>query len=282
MIRDYRCFFCFLKAIEKRLEKESLSKERKGLFISEMIKVYQKNPDNFSSPDVSHEIRSVLRDFTGNSDPYRSEKSETNEQARKMLPELSKIIDESSDRFNTALRIAIAGNVIDFAANDQFNLRVTLNKALKNDIAIDRSEKLKRELEKARSVLYLGDNAGEIIFDKFFIREMRHPNVIYTVRGGPVLNDATLEDAEFAGIKEVANVISSGYDAPSTILDKSSEDFKNHFKKADIIISKGQGNLEGLFNYNDTRIFYLLLVKCDVIAELLKVKKDSMVVYNHS
>ncbi len=282
MISDYRCLFCFFRAVEKLLERESLSKEKKEDFISEMINVYQRSRKNFSAPEFSREIRLILKSFTNNPDPYKKEKQETNEQALKMAPEISGIITGSQDSFNTALRISIAGNIIDFAANDQFNLKSTINRSLTENIAIDNSELLKSKIKKARSVLYIGDNAGEIIFDKLFISEMRHPNVIFAVRGGPVLNDATLEDAEFAGMEEVAEVISSGYDAPSTIPERSSEIFQKHFKNADLIISKGQGNLEGLLHLNDSRIFFLLLVKCDVIAELLKVKKNSMVVYNQA
>ncbi len=281
MISDYRCLFCFFRTVEKLLEREPLSKEKKEAFISEMINVYQRSQKNFSAPEFSREIRLILKNFTNNPDPYKNEKLQTNEQALKMAPEISGIIKGSADSFNTALRISIAGNVIDFAANDQFNLKTTINRALTENIAIDHSEILKSEIKKARSVLYLGDNAGEIIFDKLFISEMMHPRVIFAVRGGPILNDVTLEDAEFAGMKEVAEVISSGYDAPSTIPEKSSEIFQKHFKEADLIISKGQGNLEGLLHLNDKRIFFLLLVKCDVIAELLKVKKNSMVVFNH-
>ena len=119
-------------------------------------------------------------------------------------------------------------------------------KLLNSEFAIDHSKQLKKAIEKAETVLYLGDNAGEIVFDKLFIETIKHPNLTYVVRGGPVINDATMEDAEYIGMKDIANVISSGYDAPSTILNKSSKEFQKYFQKADLIISKGQGNLEGL------------------------------------
>jgi len=128
--------------------------------------------------------------------------------------------------------------------------------------------------------LYLGDNAGEIVFDKLFIRTINHRNLTYVVRGGPIINDATMEDAEYTGMNKVANVISNGFDAPSTVPSESSRQFQQYFSKADIIISKGQGNLEGLLPLNDKRIFFLLMVKCDVMAELLGVDKESFVVFN--
>ena len=139
---------------------------------------------------------------------------------------------------------------------------------------------MKDKTATSENVLFLGDNAGEIVFDKFFIRTIDHKNLTYVVRGGPVINDATIEDAEYTGINRIVNVISNGYDAPSTIPSESSSEFQHYFNKADIIISKGQGNLEGLIPLNDERIFYLLMVKCDVMAEFLNVEKGSFVVFN--
>jgi uncharacterized protein with ATP-grasp and redox domains len=209
-------------------------------------------------------------------------KKENNDQAISMFPELEEIIRQSKDPFGTALRLAIAGNIIDFAAGDNFNLQATIDRSLTTFFAIDHSDRLKNALEKAKTVLYLGDNAGEIVFDKLFITTIKHPNLIYVVRGAPIINDATMEDAEYVGMSNAAKVISNGYDAASTIPSKSSKEFQEYFEKADLIISKGQGNLEGLFPLNDVRLFFLLMVKCDVIAEFLKVKKESFVVYNPS
>lgn len=282
MISDYRCFFCFVRAFERLLEKEKISNEAKSSFVIDMISLYKNNLDNFSAPLFSRELHNILRGYTNNPDPYSEEKRENNEQALRMLPDLEKIILKSKDPFNTALRIAIAGNIIDFAPNDNFNMQSTIQKALTIDFAIDHSVQLKKALETADTVLYLGDNAGEILFDKLFIRTMDHSDLTYVVRGAPILNDATMEDAEFAGIQKIANVISNGYDAPSTILNKSSKEFQRYFEKADVIISKGQGNLEGLIPLYDKRVFFLLMVKCDVMSEFLKVEKDSLIVYNSS
>jgi uncharacterized protein with ATP-grasp and redox domains len=282
MISDWRCFFCFIRAFERLLEKEKISGEDKGSFIIDMISLYQNTRNDFSAPLFSRELHHILRRYTNNPDPYFEEKKENNQEALLMVPELEKIISKSKDDFNTALRIAIAGNIIDFAANDDFNMHSAIQKALTSKFAIDHSVQLKEALKNAGNVLYLGDNAGEIIFDKLFIRTFNHSRVTYVVRSGPVLNDATLEDAEFAGMKELANVISSGYDAPSTIPDKSSNEFQQFFNEADVIISKGQGNLEGLIGLNDKRIFFLLMVKCDVISEFIGVDKNSFVVFNSS
>ena len=282
MLSDYRCFFCFVRAFEKLLLKENISNEAKASFTLEMISLYQNNRNDFSAPLFSMELHKILRSYTNNPDPYKNEKKKYNDQAEKMLPELDYLIQQSGNPFNTALRLAIAGNIIDFAANDNFNLQATIDRALLSEFAIDHSSQLEDKIKKAKTVLYLGDNAGEIVFDKLFIRTINHPAITYVVRGAPIINDATMEDAEYIGMKEVANVISNGYGAPSTIPDKSGDQFQKYFREADIIISKGQGNLEGLFHLNDERIFFLLMVKCTVIAEFLKVPKDSLVVFNSS
>jgi uncharacterized protein with ATP-grasp and redox domains len=282
MVSDHRCFFCFTRAFEKLVEKENISNEAKNCFTRDMISLYQNNQNVFSAPLFSRELHKILRSYTHNPDPYKEEKKKYNDQALRMFPELDNIIRQSKDPLDTALRLAIAGNIIDFAANDNFNLQATINKALNSEFAIDHSKQLKKAIENAKTVLYLGDNAGEIVFDKLFIETINHSDLIFVVRGAPVINDATMEDAEYIGMKDIVNVISSGYDAPSTIPDKSSKQFQQFFGKADLIISKGQGNLEGLLPLNDNRIFFLLMIKCDVIAEMLKVKKESFVVYNSS
>ena len=282
MISDHRCFFCFTRAFEKLIEKSNISIEAKNSFTLDMINLYRNKWDELMSPEFSRELHGILRSYTHNPDPYREEKKQNNDQALAMYPDLEKIVQQSNDPFNTSLRLAIAGNIIDFAANDNFNLQATIDKALTDELAIDHSKQLEQKLKNAKLVLYLGDNAGEIVFDKLFIETIKHPNLIYVVRGAPVINDATMEDAEYIGMSNAAKVISNGYDAPSTILQKSSKEFQQYFEKADLIISKGQGNLEGLLPLNDDRLFFLLMVKCDVIAEFLKVKKESFVVYNAS
>jgi len=282
MISDHRCFFCFTRAFEKLLEKANISNEEKNSFTLDMINLYRNKWDELLSPEFSRELHGILRSYTHNPDPYRQEKKQNNDQALAMLPDLEKIVQQSNDPYNTSLRLAIAGNIIDFAASDNFNLQATIDKALTAELAIDHSKQLEQKLKNAKLVLYLGDNAGEIVFDKLFIETIKHHDLVYVVRGAPVINDATLEDAEYIGMENAAVVISNECDAPSTIVHKSGKVFRQYFEKADLIISKGQGNLEGLVPLNDKRIFFLLMVKCNVIAELLNVKKESFVVYNTS
>ncbi len=280
MLSDYRCFFCYSRAIEKLLDKEKINNEEKNFFINKMLKLYLSNRNDLNSPSFSRELHNLFKKFTHNSDPYKNQKKESNDQAMSMVTEFKNLIYNSENSFDVALRLVIAGNVIDFAANENFNLKSTIDKVLISDFAIDHSTQLKKAVENAGTVVYLGDNAGEVVFDKLFIETINHPDLTYVVRGGPVINDATLEDARYVGMTNSVKVISNGYDAPSTVLNKSSKEFRHFFNKADLIISKGQGNLEGLLPLKDNRIFFLLMVKCNVMADLLNVPKDSFVVFN--
>jgi hypothetical protein len=169
---------------------------------------------------------------------------------------------------------------MDYGANQVFDVHKTITKVLSSDFAIDHSIILKQRIKEAKRILYLGDNAGEIVFDKLFIETIMHPDLVFAVKDAPVLNDVTIQDAKEVGMYEVADVISNGYDASSTLLEKCSKEFLDVYRSADLIISKGQGNLEGLIDEKDPRIFFLFMVKCDVIAERVGVEKGSFVVYN--
>ena len=278
MISDYRCFFCFARAFGKLLEKENLTNEAKNCFTHEMVDFYSKEGDKFSAPAFSRELHTLLMQYTNNPDPYKEAKRQSNDLILGMYPDLKEQIIQSEDPYEKALRFAIAGNIIDFAISRDFDMQATIDKVLNSDFAIDHSQELKQAISNANTVLYLGDNSGEIVFDKLFIENLMHPNLIYAVRGAPVINDVTMDDAKYVGIENVADVISNGYDAPSTILEHCSTEFRDVFDRADVIISKGQGNLEGLLGKTDKEVYYLLMVKCDVIADALKVQKGDFVV----
>lgn len=278
MISDYRCFFCFARAFEKLLEDEKLTVAEKNSFTRGMTMLYSKTQETFSAPAFSRELHQVLKLYSQNADPYLEIKKQSNDLVLSLYPTLKQLVLESENPFDIALRLAIAGNIIDFGVSNQYDLNATIDKVLKSDFAINHSSELKEALSTAKTVLYLGDNSGEIVLDKLFIETIMHPNLYFAVRGAPVINDVTLDDARYVGIDKVADVISNGYDAPSTIVDKCSAEFQELYNKADVVISKGQGNLEGLLDKTDKQIFFLLMVKCDVIAEALGVKKGDFVV----
>jgi len=272
---------CHFNAFERLLAKFDATHNQKQAFFNYFNLVMSRG-DSLTMPQVYSELNREFCRITGVSNPYAKEKAESNSLSLLLYKKYRTRVLESTNPFNMALRLAIAGNIIDYGANANFDVPDTIQKVLVSEFAIDHSLQLIRCIKSATRILYLGDNAGEIVFDKLFIEMIMHPNLTFAVRGSYVLNDATFEDAEQVGMNLVADVISNGYDAPSTVLSECNDEFMCEYAKADLIISKGQGNFEGLIVENDPRIFHLLMVKCDVVAEMLQVEKGSFVVYNKS
>ena len=226
-------------------------------------------------PETGEIIYRKVREITGVADPYKEVKKANIEEALSLYPKLKKIVKESDNSLLTAIRIAIAGNVIDLGVNKKFNLVEDVSKILKQNFAIMDFEKFEKQLKIADSVLYLGDNAGESVFDKILIEELNKP-VTYVVREIPVINDVTEEDAIASGINEVADIISSGTTAPAVILSLCNIEFLERFNNSKMIISKGQGNYEGLSDVKQP-VFFLLKAKCFVIANDLNVEENDIV-----
>lgn len=237
-------------------------------------------PTESSPPATGDLIYNKIREVSGVMDPYKAIKKETIQEALGLYPELKKIIEQSDDRLLTAVRIAIAGNVIDLGVGHDFNIADDVNSILSQDFGILHYKEFQESLKNADSVLYLGDNSGESVFDKLLIEELGKP-VTYVVRDVPVINDVTMQDAVDSGLDTVAKLISSGSSAPAIIPDRCSREFLDLFDNAHIIISKGQGNYEGLSGI-DRPIFFLLKAKCHVLAGDLGVEKGDIVLAGSS
>ncbi len=224
-----------------------------------------------SPPYTTRQIYRIIRELTGCDDPYKEIKKEFNQMAIELLPCLQHLITESVAPFETAVRLAIAGNIIDFGPLGGINrsrVMDTIKECLELDLPPPGSiNRLRGAVERASKILYLGDNAGEIVFERLLLQEMPHEKVTFAVRGGPVINDATLEDAAAAGITDLVKVIDNGCDAPGTILELCSAGFRQVFDEADLIIAKGQGNYETLSQLAGKNIFFLLKIKCPVVAD---------------
>ena len=239
-------------------------------------------------PEIARIGYKLLRIVSFNGDPYKSIKQKSNRLALRLLGKLRNKVERSRDRLLTAVELAIAGNIIDFGVKNNLNIKAELNKILAQE---DRSMRkhaifhylgFRQALRKAKNVLYLADNAGEVVFDRVLIEEIKrtYPDkyVYYAVKAKPVINDALIEDAFMCGINKFARVISNGTDAPGTILNLCSRSFKRIYKSADIIISKGQGNFESLSD-EKRPIFFLFMVKCPVVAKEAGCKMGSIVLY---
>lgn len=275
------CSLCIKRGVERLINKFNLSKD-KELAIRNFTENLLKSPNLPISPLIQREINRELIKLTNIPDLYKKEKEESNKIAMELVENLKTNLLKENRYFKTFLRFAIAGNIMDYGAFDNFDINNSIGKALNMKFSIDHSEQLYEKIQEAKTILYLGDNAGEIVFDKLFIENCMKNKVIYVVKASAIINDVTIKDAKYVGMHKIAKVISNGFDAPSTILSKSSSEFLEDYKSADLIISKGQGNLEGLLDEKDKRLFFLLMVKCDIIAQRLKVEKNSFVVLNNT
>ena len=243
-------------------------------------------------PEMAGVIHGIVKEHTGVDDPYAEIKKKSNDLALSVYGELKKKLRHSRDRLLTAVELAIAGNILDCGVKNSLNVDKELEKILieeKRAISTENNflfnyPQFQNALDNATTILYLADNAGETVFDRVLIEEIKDmsngKNVIYAVKEKPAINDALSADAYFCGIDKSAQVISSGSDVPATLLSRCSKDFLKTFNAADLIISKGQGNFEALSSAVGP-IFFLLVAKCPVIAGDIGCKVGDVILLSH-
>lgn len=242
---------------------------------------------NKSNPEIIGMTFDLLKKHIGNPDPYKNVRNYYNRLFETMTPDFERKINESSDPFEMAVKYAVIGNIIDF--NPVHNMDIDditgfIDKAIDKEFTIDHVSKLKDDICRSKRLLYLGDNCGEICLDKLLISKINKLNpdieIWFGVRGLPVVNDSIEEDAYAVGMDQYAHIISNGDGSLGTVLSKSTEEFNQVFRSADIIITKGQANYESLSEEKDCNIFFLLMTKCKVIANDIGVAEKSLICLN--
>jgi uncharacterized protein with ATP-grasp and redox domains len=269
------CLPCMLRqALEAARMADADVKQQRAILNHVMELLVEVSADS-TPAETGYHVHRIVREMTGVRDPYKLAKEEATRNALQLLPRLREIVAQADDPLEQAVRIAITGNIIDLAPGIQFTLEATLERVLHQPFAINDLEILRQALSQTESVLCLADNAGETVFDRVLIETLEQ-SVIYAVKGGPILNDATQEDAVAAGLEEVVEIVSTGSDAPGTILESCSPAFRQLYDKAEVIIAKGQANHEAL-GEGDRRLFFLLQVKCPVLGREIGVEPGSIV-----
>jgi len=275
---DLECLPCFFGQITRTLNHAGVNGERGRSILRKAEKVIELASLDEVPARTTTLIHRILREETG-VDPYKRVKDTYNRIALDKLPGLRRMIAGAVDPLEGGVRAAIAGNVIDFGIYESIDLDRSIEEAFHLPLSSFAFRNFERAVGKARRVLYLCDNAGELVFDRVLIELLRAREkfVIVAVKGAPVINDATREDAVVAGLHECAEVIDNGNDGIGTLLEACSDRFLAEYRSADLIISKGQANYETLAGTGDQRIFFLFKVKCPVVARELRRENGDIV-----
>ncbi|MCP4340484.1 MAG: DUF89 family protein [Desulfobulbaceae bacterium] len=265
------CLPCLLRQALQVARLNNCSEEQQ-LQILQAVSSVIAGLDVLKSPPASaNPIYQKIAEITGCEDPYFQKKIASNEEAIKILPGLRLEIEGTEHELASAVRFAIAGNIIDYGAFESFDIQAALDRSRTASLAVDHFPQLLEAIErltKESEVLYLTDNCGEIVYDSLLLRYLHQLGVDITiaVKDGPIINDALLEDALAAGLDKFGRIISNGGRFPGTELEQCSTEFLDIFNRADMVISKGQGNFESLSEVNRD-IFFLLTIKCAVAAQ---------------
>ncbi len=277
-----KCLPCLVNQVIKVAD-ITKAKNREQI-LHEVFAYLSKVDFNKTNPEISGETFRILKKHLKNEDPYLEVRNYYNDLLMKLSKTYEEKIIASEDSFYQAMKYAVIGNIIDFNPIHNSTMEEIMdfiNQADGLGFQINDMNQLKQEIKNAQSILYLGDNCGEICFDKIFIKEIKkyNPdvNVYFGVRGEPVINDSIETDAYAVGMDEYASIVSNGDGSLGTVLERTSEAFQSIFEQADVIIAKGQANYECLSECEKVGIYFLLMTKCEVIADDIGVPVKSLI-----
>ncbi|WP_019228566.1 DUF89 domain-containing protein [Sedimentibacter sp. B4] len=280
------CIHCLARQAVEIAEEATSSAAMQEEIIKKSLQELGQLDFNETAPEIGFRMHQHSKKITGIVDPYKRLKEQYNEVAQEIYEKITeeKWLIRTEDPFDMACRLAIAGNIIDFSVGlklEPSDVVKSVEDSIKHDIFGTGTIALRKAVEKADNIMYIADNAGEIIFDKFLLMNLPANKVTYVVKGGPIVNDATMDDAISTGVVDLVRVIDNGHAAQGTILKNCSSAFISEFNKADLVISKGQANFETLSDVKDKNIFYLLRAKCISVASALGCKRMDYVLTNY-
>jgi uncharacterized protein with ATP-grasp and redox domains len=273
------CIPCFFKQALTAAKIAGLNDAKTKTILDHIAKVIPEIPLHSTPPEIGMIVYKAIYQASGIEDPFEDAKHSITQYLLGIYENLRQQVLSSDDPLYAALKLSAMGNAIDYGADPDFDIKDDILNMQNTDFEVYDYAQFKEELEKAKSILFIADNAGETVMDKLLIEQLKK-KVIYAVRSRPIINDATIDDAREAGIQEVADIASSGCDAPGTILHLCTDDFLQIFNNAGMVISKGQGNYETL-SEEKRLIFFLLKVKCPVIAADMNITTGNLVLLSN-
>ncbi len=273
MTIDEACVGCIINQSLKVANAIKADETLTEKLVSEVTKSSKDFSFSLTPPEVATDVYEMMAVIAGKQDLYDEVKAHSTQKALSFVPYLQEKIDNAEDKLLTAIKVAIAGNVIDLAAEVEFDLADEVKKIFDTHFDYDDFNRFKSSLKDAKTLLLIGDNVGEHIFDHLFIQTLKelYPllYISYMVRGTPIINDVTMKEAEEAGFDKLCNLVDSGVNTPGFTYDRANEDSKKLFDNADLVVTKGMGNYECLSPARRTNMIYLLKVKCSVVASSL-------------
>ncbi|CCU83633.1 MAG: DUF89 family protein [Thermotogae bacterium] len=275
---DLRCIPCNLNSLLRILDQNHAGEEEKKQVVRTFMKEVAEMDWSDTPIDIGRKVGEVLEPLFGDSDAFRDIKKMSNDNLLEIYDDLKTELLKLDDPLIGALKLSVAGNIIDVAPGHKIDIHSTMKDALSRPFAIDDLQELADRIRKANSLLIVGDNCGEAVLDKLLLDIAKVPNSYFSVRTKPALNDITMKEALEIGMDEVATIMDSGADAPGAQEKTMKRAFSEVYSSADVVISKGQGNLEGLSSVK-REIFFLLMAKCEVIGGFLGVPKGSFVAF---
>jgi uncharacterized protein with ATP-grasp and redox domains len=278
------CVPCLLTQMNKVMRVMGMDDDGARAAMRELLERLSRADLSVTPPDLSRVAWGVISRHAGTDNAYAEIKRAFNDDMLAFYPEIQAMIRDAGDPDLEAIKLAIVGNIVDFGAVhgiDRDGVLAAIDELERKPLAIDDRADLYAALAQAETLLYLGDNCGEIVFDKAFISYLRrrfpHLRIAYAVRGGPALNDVTRDDAEQVGMAQVAEVLDNGDNAPGTVLTAVSPEFRARFDGADVVIAKGQGNFESLNAVERGNVYLLFMAKCEVVATAANTERMSLV-----
>ncbi len=272
------CLPCLLRQSDEAIAASGASPECGAETRQSVSQLLDQLDRRLPPPALAQSVHRLIRQRTANPDPYAAIKGRLNQLARELYPVWRARFREVYPPFEAAVRLAIVGNLLDVGAKTEMTQSAVLaafEEALQAPL-LGSVDALQAAALAARHILYLADNAGEIVFDRDLVAQLPRGRCAVVVRGSAVLNDATLADAAEAGLTDLCEVLTNGSDAPGTLLEDCSPEFRRRFAEADVILAKGQGNYESLADASRS-LFFLLKVKCAVLSRALGCPRGSLV-----
>lgn len=285
------CIPCFFKQAVAAARLANLSEDIQEKIVIELAQNVEASfVSSHSPPEIVRMVYNIVNKHAKTEDVYNQIKKQNNELALSLYPKLKQRIKESENKLLLATELAIAGNIIDYGTKNSLDIDNEINKILSETSSLFQTSNkaifdfplFQNQIQNSRCILYLADNAGEVVFDRLLIETIKQLNptvkIYYAIKEKPIINDALMQDAIQCSIDKIATVISSGSTLSGTVLSYCAKNFLQLFDKADLVISKGQGNFEGL-HQTKRDLYFLFIAKCSVVARIINGNIGNMVLF---